>query len=568
MTDETGAPDGVGRFNHFNKAGSIYWTPSTGSWSIHGLIRDKYLALGGPSSFLGYPITDESGTPDGVGRFNHFSNDGSIYWTPSTGAWSIHGAIRAKWAALGWERSFLGYPITDESGAPDGVGRFNHFTNDGSIYWTPSTGAWSVHGAIRAKWASMGFERSCEGYPVTDEFAIPGGRQSNFQNGTIAYNFSSAHSTASCGGPPPLSVNSASTYKVAQEDGPGSINQTDTRWDVYGADLGHMFVAPNGQIALTFGDTFGGPAANPFLSVPHADYRSNTMALINPPVLPPTGGLPFSSMVTAPSSPNIAKQLLAPQPGDVTVIPTYGATVGSRMYLDYMSVQQWGAPGHWTLNNSGMAYSDNGGQSWTADPNTKWPGNSNFGQVSMVQPGDGFLYLFGIPGGRYGPLQLARVATSNVLNISAYQYWNGLTWVTGQPGAAVDIAPDPVGELSVQWNSFYQKWLMTYLVDPTQQVVLRMSNSLTGPWSAPQVIVDSSQYPQLYAPYITPLWDNGPDIYFNMSVFIQYQVYLMHTSLTPSAGAAQPNIAAAPSIVTSPRTTYPFAHGAGSTRGR
>jgi hypothetical protein len=52
-----------------------------------------------------------------------------------------------------------------------------------------------------------------------------------------------------------------------------------------------------------------------------------------------------------------------------------------------------------------------------------------------------------------------------------------------------------------------------------------------------------------------------------MSVFIQYQVYLMHTSLTPSAGAAQPNIAAAPSIVTGTQTTFPFAHGSGSTRG-
>ena len=50
-----------------------------------------------------------------------------------------------------------------------------------------------------------------------------------------------------------------------------------------------------------------------------------------------------------------------------------------------------------------VAYSDNGGQSWTEDPNTKWPGNSNFGQVSMVQPGDGYVYLFGIPRGRYGP---------------------------------------------------------------------------------------------------------------------------------------------------------------------
>jgi hypothetical protein len=108
---------------------------------------------------------------------------------------------------------------------------------------------------------------------------------------------------------------------------------------------------------------------------------------------------------------------------------------------------------------------------------------------------------------------------------------------------------------------------MTYLDDPTGQIVLRMSNSLTGPWSAPQVVVDSSQYPQLYAPYITPLWNNGADIYFDMSVFDHYQVYLMHTSLTPATSATPPAIAASPPAATSttaPRPSYPFAHGAGS----
>ena len=43
--------------------------------------------------FLHYPVTDETGTPDGVGRFNHFEG-GSIYWTPGTGAKEVHGAIR------------------------------------------------------------------------------------------------------------------------------------------------------------------------------------------------------------------------------------------------------------------------------------------------------------------------------------------------------------------------------------------------------------------------------------------------------------------------------------------
>jgi uncharacterized protein with LGFP repeats len=177
---------------------TTYASLAFGSHNVCGAIRAKYQALGGPSSFLGPPTTDQLSTPDGVGQFNHFSNDGSIYWTSSTGAWSIHGAVRAKWAGLGWERSFLGYPITDETGTPDGVGRFNHFRNAGSIYWTPSTGAWSIHGAIRGKWASMGWERSCLHYPMSDEFAIPIGRQSNFQSGVITWNASAGTTKASC----------------------------------------------------------------------------------------------------------------------------------------------------------------------------------------------------------------------------------------------------------------------------------------------------------------------------------------------------------------------------------
>jgi aryl-phospho-beta-D-glucosidase BglC (GH1 family) len=201
-TDTTGTPDGIGQFNHFANNGSIYWTASTGAWSIHGAIRAKWASMGWEQSILGYPTTDETGTSDGVGRYNDFSRGGSMYWTSSTGAWSVHGGIRDKYLALGGPASFLGYPITDETGTPDGVGRFNHFSSaDGygaSIYWTPGTGAWSIHGAIRTKWASMGWERSCLGYPVSDEFAIPNGRESNLQRGVITYSFGSGQTTSSC----------------------------------------------------------------------------------------------------------------------------------------------------------------------------------------------------------------------------------------------------------------------------------------------------------------------------------------------------------------------------------
>src|SRR5215470_16506487 len=168
---EQSCPDGIGRFRHYQD-GSIYWSAETGAHEVHGDIRAKWAAMGWERGFLGYPLTDESKTPDGRGRYNHFQG-GSLYWTPQTGAQEVHGLIREKWSGLGWERSFLGYPLTDETKTPDGKGRFNHFQG-GSIYWTPQTGAHEVHGSIRDKWAAMGWERSFLGYPTSDETATPG----------------------------------------------------------------------------------------------------------------------------------------------------------------------------------------------------------------------------------------------------------------------------------------------------------------------------------------------------------------------------------------------------------
>ncbi len=340
-------------------------------------------------------------------------------------------------------------------------------------------------------------------------------------------------------GSPSFVVNHQDTYKVAQEDGPGSINQTDIRWDVYGADLGSMFTYHN-QIRMVFGDTFGPPAAYPFFSVSHSDYRDNVMAVISPPnsARPPVNGLHFSSMIS--DTPGHAKDLLAtngvPWPGHL--IPTYGVSVGNTMYLYYMDVKEFGAPGHWTLYHSGIAYSQDGGNTWTDSTATRWPAKSNFGQVALVKQGQ-YIYAYGIPGGRYGSVQLARVPQHMALDKAAYQYWTGTCWATNDPAAATDIVPAPVGELSVRYNSYYKKWLMMYLIDPKGEVVIRTASQLTGPWSPAQIVVTSKQYPELYAPYITPRWNSGPDIYFNMSVYDHYQVYLMHTSLRSAGTAAR-----------------------------
>lgn len=162
-------PDRIGYYRHF-KGGSIYWSPNSGAHEVHGAIRAKWAALGWERSALGYPRTDEltGDDPKREGRYNHFQH-GSIYWHPQTGAYEVHGAILVKYRELGAEASLLGYPTTDETATPDGVGRFNHFQR-GSIYWTPSTWAHEVHGLIRNYWAQHGWERNPQlGYPITDE---------------------------------------------------------------------------------------------------------------------------------------------------------------------------------------------------------------------------------------------------------------------------------------------------------------------------------------------------------------------------------------------------------------
>lgn len=317
---------------------------------------------------------------------------------------------------------------------------------------------------------------------------------------------------------------------VATLTGPDGINETHTKYHVDGTDLGHTF-EHDGAIYMVFGDTFG-PAKS--------DWRSNVAAVIETDQ-DPSDGLTFDRMIT--DLPDHAKALISQsdvEGVEVTVIPTYGVSVGDRMFLHYMAVRKWGDHGRWELNQSGLAYSDDDGETWTVDPAATWPGDSNFGQVAIVEV-VGYAYFFGIPGGRFGGAQLARVPEEQILEKAAHEYWDGAAWV-GDEAVAETIVPAPVGELSVRWNAYYQQWVMMYLNEDKYAVVLRTADCLTGPWSEERTVATGAEYPQLYAPFMLPRWNDGPEIYFAMSQFGPYQVYLMQTALAdvePAAGEPQ-----------------------------
>ena len=119
--------------------------PVSRVWRATHAIEEKYGQLGGPNSLLAQPITDVQVCPDGIGYFRVFQH-GSIYWTPRVGAHEVHGAVRDKWEALGWERSFLGYPTTDETPFTEG-GRVSVFEH-GAIYWWPDVGAIALNEVV------------------------------------------------------------------------------------------------------------------------------------------------------------------------------------------------------------------------------------------------------------------------------------------------------------------------------------------------------------------------------------------------------------------------------------
>lgn len=171
-----------GAYQLFN-IGSIYWSAGTGAWDVHGLIRDNWASLGYENSALGFPTSDGNQL-GGSAVFQTFEG-GLSYYAPGVGAHEVRGAILGTYAALGHERSRLGFPVTNELGAPDRRGRFQVFQG-GSVYWSTLTGAHEIEGDIRAKWGSIGYEQSVLGYPATDEVDAPdGGRQSGFLLGSI-----------------------------------------------------------------------------------------------------------------------------------------------------------------------------------------------------------------------------------------------------------------------------------------------------------------------------------------------------------------------------------------------
>jgi len=158
---------------------SVYDVPGGGAF------RTLWNQLGGMSGLLGDP-TSNWGSVSG-GQSQNFAG-ATAYWSSSTGTHEIHGAIRDRYNALGGPAGSLGYPTSNEQGI--GSGRVNYLagTSCGSssgsaIYWNGA--AHAVTGCIFQYYKSVGEATGSLGFPAGDAFSITGGVEQVFEHGFI-----------------------------------------------------------------------------------------------------------------------------------------------------------------------------------------------------------------------------------------------------------------------------------------------------------------------------------------------------------------------------------------------
>jgi len=156
---------------------TIYRSERHGTYLTRGGIGEYYELSGGTRGPLGFPRSEEiavgesaNGSPAG---YRQEFEGGAVYWSDSTGAVSINGAILQRYLAS-W-RSVLGFPIAEKEiieESPLGTtGVFQLFSN-GAIYACEAYGARAVYGRFYRSFVAGSATIGLFGFPVSDRILL------------------------------------------------------------------------------------------------------------------------------------------------------------------------------------------------------------------------------------------------------------------------------------------------------------------------------------------------------------------------------------------------------------
>lgn len=123
--------------------GSIFWSPATDAWEVLPPVRDRYLALGGPNGFLGFPTAPAAALNTAEGGLEQVFTGGRFYSSTATGTFAVSGAILERYLGIGATTSYLGFPTTDTVPV---TGGFENLFAVGSIRWDEASRTTTVTG--------------------------------------------------------------------------------------------------------------------------------------------------------------------------------------------------------------------------------------------------------------------------------------------------------------------------------------------------------------------------------------------------------------------------------------
>lgn len=148
-----------------------------------GPILTQYDRLGANGSFLGVSTSTDRSVGDGRGTYVNYQR-GAIYWTSTTGAFSVFGASQDAWDAAGGARGIVGYPTAERVSRSDGSWA-QTFVN-GLICDSTATHTTVVFGAAYDCYRTAGRETGLMGYPTAARVSRSDGSwYQTFQNGMI-----------------------------------------------------------------------------------------------------------------------------------------------------------------------------------------------------------------------------------------------------------------------------------------------------------------------------------------------------------------------------------------------
>ena len=325
------------------------------------------------------------------------------------------------------------------------------------------------------------------------------------------------------------------------------------KYNIGGTDLGIPYYdSTRNKMYLLFGDTFSG------INNMSGDWRSQTVGISTDFNL--SDGLTFDSFISDRNGKAIqiidAMHDANGAGGERTCIPTGGIAINGVHYVFYMSIREWLSVG-WDINFCALAKSTDAqnfeiltDMFWTEEgdlgkenatillnqtaENAEAHEAEHFLQIFPYQIGD-YVYLFGLTAGRFGGCKLGRVKTENIENFEEYEYFTGKDengtpiWVKGYKGLQAlnnndesYIVEPQVGELSVCYNSYLKKYVMSYY--SRNKIVMRTSDNLID-WSEIEILTTSEEFLQLYGGFAHELYmeEGGKVMYFLISQYMNKQ---------------------------------------------